>query len=95
MKKFLLLFVLTVGILSCGPSPESMAKKTCTLTKNFREAEDAGDSTKAISIVKEIETIENKIKEDHKNNPDWLTTYAVNRDACIIEDLKKEGKWDN
>lgn len=90
-----MLLMLTMSIISCGPSPESMAKKTCALTKQFREAEDSGDSTKAISIVKEIEEIENKIKEDYKNNADWLTTYSVNRDACIIEDLKKEGKWEN
>jgi hypothetical protein len=95
MRKIISMFILGLLLISCGPSPESMAKKTCALTKKFREAEEKGDSIGAMNIVKEIEVIENKIKEDHKSNADWLNTYSLNRDACIIEDLKKEGKWEN
>jgi hypothetical protein len=92
MKNILSIFIVALVLISCGPSPETMAKKTCALTKKYREADAKGDSTQMISIMSEIESFENKIKEDHKGNADWLTTYALNRDACIIEDLKKEGK---
>ncbi len=90
MRKITFLFAVCLMIISCGPSPEAMAKKNCALYQKYREAEAAKDSTAMNKYVQEMRTMEEELKTKHKNNPEWLTTYSLERDACIIKDLQKE-----
>jgi hypothetical protein len=92
MMTKIMVTVCCLGLLicSCGPSPESMAKKNCELYKKYREAEKSKDSTSMAKYEKEMKDMDTGLKEKHKNNPEWLSTYSLERDACIIENMKKE-----
>ena len=89
MRKIIFIFVGSLIMISCGPSPESMAKKNCDLHKKFQEAEANGDSTTMMKYVDEMMKMDQELQAKHKNNPEWLTTYALQRDACIIQNMKK------
>lgn len=87
--KTIYLLLSLVIVCSCGPSPEAMAKKNCALHKKFQEAESKGDSATMMKYVDEMAAMDKDLQEKHKNNPEWLSTYSLERDACIIQNMKK------
>lgn len=90
--KFLIPFIVTTVLLSCGPSPESMAKKNCELHKKFDEAQKNKDVMNILKYADEIKEMDNKILAEHKNNPDWVNTYVLERNACVLEAMKDSVK---
>lgn len=92
VSKFLFLMACLFLASGCGPSPESAAKKYCNLYKKYQEAINTNDAINILKYASELDSLNNKVQIDNKGNSDWLTTYALNRDACVLEEMKKNSK---
>ena len=88
ISKILIVVVCILSAIGCGPSPESLAKKNCELYKKYKEAEKIKDVMGMLKYADEIDQMNKKITDDHKNNPDWINTFVLLRDACILEVMK-------
>jgi hypothetical protein len=89
---------LLIGILllvSCGPSAETMAKKSCDLHMEFIHAEAEKDSFNMFRLTAEIGNMENNLQKEYMyKNPEWLLKYVKLRDQCILEKTNQTPKAD-
>lgn len=81
-----LISIICLVILSCGPSAESMARKSCELHEKFFQAQANKDSSEMFRLTAEIGNMENKLQNEYMyKNPEWLLKYVKLRDKCLIE----------
>jgi hypothetical protein len=88
LSKIIFISVCTFGAIGCGPSPESLAKKHCEVYKKYNEAVKKNDQVQILIFADSLDRMNKKVIEDHKTNADWLNTYALERDACVLEVMK-------
>jgi len=88
ISKIIFALFCIIGAIGCGPSPESLAKKNCELYKKYNQAQKDKDVVSILKLADEIDQMDKKIIADHKSNPDWVNTYVLERNACILEVMK-------
>ncbi len=87
-RLFILIALVLAGV-SCGPSAESMAKKSCELYGKLNQADLSNDTIGADKYSMEIISFEKKLTEEYQHkNPEWLLKYVKLRDQCILETTK-------
>lgn len=84
-RLFILVALVLAGV-SCGPSAESMAKKSCEIYGKYHGAELSNDTTAMRKYSTEMVDLDKKLTEEYQHkNPEWLLKYVKLRDQCIQE----------
>ncbi len=85
MKKItkLCLVLLAVGLISCGPSPKSLAKKYCDLSEKYKQAETDKDSSKMSEYLAQMAAMDMELLKKYQHaNPELLYQYVKLKAKC-------------
>lgn len=87
--KIILIALVTVCISACGPTAQSMAKKSCALYEKYSQAQLANDTVAMRKYELEMTDLDKKLIAEYQHkNPEWLMKYVQLRDACIKDMVK-------
>jgi hypothetical protein len=85
-----ILFVIVLVTIGCGPSPDSMAKKSCAIHEKFIQAELLKDTAEMTRLTLEIGRMDADLTKEYMyKNPEWLMKYVKLRDQCIAETVPR------
>lgn len=90
MRKTFIYILFMVVLLSCDPSPESLAKKHCAIYEKYYQAEVSLDSSKMTEYSKQMIAMDSDLLQKYQyENPELLLQYVKLKEKCILDYTNK------